>query len=369
MKVKKMLITLIVAIVFLSGCWDAKEIEKQFLVWGMGWDKSEDNSDNLTLTLSSPTTAQNAKDDYITVTSAGDSVEDAKSNAQAQLYRSIEMGHMRILIIGEDLAKEGIQKLLDSLGRNPRINRETTIAVVKGKAADVWEIEHPSNPLPSGYVVNLIKTNSHFSNAHNVTFRDFFEALSRAGEEPVTPYLTISKDEKTINAKAIAVFKGNKMVGTLDDEELRAFEMIINELDDGTYTIGQVMEGTEDSVTVSFRTLSTEIKSEVKGDTPYINLTIQAEVDIIEQTSLVSAVSEEYIKGVEKNLTAQLQREVTKTIKKVQKEYKSDIFGFGRYFRAYHTDFWKSHKWSEEFPNLKVDSKIKVYVRRVGIER
>ncbi|AZR74134.1 hypothetical protein BBF96_12430 [Anoxybacter fermentans] len=368
MKTIKIWVVLIMVLLLFSGCWDAKEIEEQFLVWGMSWDVSKDDPHLLTLNLSSPSTAEGAKEPITVVASTGHSVEEARMNAQAHLYRSIEFGHLRILVIGEDFARKGIQKHLDSLGRNPRVNRKTLIAVVEGRAADIWKLKNPSNPLPVDYVVNLIKTNSQFSRALDFSFRDFFEALSREGKEPVTTYLRMSKDKRTITAFSIAIFKKDKFIGTIDNIEVQIYQMIIGKSKHGTITIGQATWPDEESITFSFRNVFTDVKTEVKDDIPHVYLNLEIEGDLTEQTSLIPAINVQTIKRTERALKARLEREFAKTIDKVQHEFKSDVFGFGEYFRAYYPAYWKSHNWEEEFPRAVVHVKIKVNIRRIGIE-
>lgn len=364
------MILLVILPILLGGCWDSAEIEDLFLVWGMGWDIAKDKPHQLTLTLVAPSTEEGAEEPLSIIGTTGHSVEQGRMNAQVHIYRTVQMGHLRILVIGEELAKEGIQKHLDSIGRNPRIGRETLIAVYNGRASDLWEeLSHPSNPMNVQYLIQLLKTNQNFTRALHVTFRDYFEALSQEGLEPVTAYVTLEKDKSMVNAFALAAFKENKMVGMLDDLEVQAFQIIRSQIQDGTLTLGTAMGGGDKQAeTFAFRRGGTKIKTEVKDGVPHVLLDIEIEGDVTEYTSLAPLANDHNIEQLEKRFESEIKKEVQKVVEKAQKEFESDIFGFGQYFKAYHNQYWKSINWDEEFPNLELDVKIKVNVRRIGIE-
>ncbi len=369
MKLCKVGFVLMVSFLLLSGCWDSTELEDEFLVWGMGWDIVKDNPELMTLTLSSPSTGEGAEKPYATVSSTGHSVEEARMNSQVYLEREVEFGHMRLLVISEELAKKGIQKHLDALGRNPRLGREVRITVIEGRASELWDIKTITDPLPAGYVVNLIKTNYKRGRAVSVTFRDFFESLSLEGTEPITSYLRISKDKTKVSAYSIAVFKEDKMVGLIQDIEVQVYEMIRGNVFSGKITLGAATKAPdEQAITFAYRRGSRKIKSEVKNGKPYLYLKVELEGDISEYTSLAPIANDHNIELAEKAIEERMRKEFRKLIDKVKNEYESDIFGFGEYFRAYHPDYWKSHNWSEEFPNMVVDVEVKVDIRRIGIE-
>ncbi|MCK4257618.1 MAG: Ger(x)C family spore germination protein [Halanaerobiales bacterium] len=369
MRLSKIGLILTIILIFLSGCWDSTELEDEFLVWGMGWDIAKDNPHLMTLTLGSPTTVEGAEEPFTTVSSTGHSVEEARMNSQVYIERDIELGHMRLLVISEEFAKKGIQKHLDSLGRNPNLSREVLIAVFKGKASELWDLKNCSNPLPVGYVVDLIKTNHKMARAASVTFRDFFESLSLEGKEPIASYLRLSKDKALVNAYAIAIFKEDKMVGTIQDVEVQVFKMIRGDVFSGRITVGEAIKAPdEQSITFAYRRGSRKIKSEVRNGKPYIYLQVELEGDISEYTSNAPVINDHNIEIAEKIIAERIKNELNKLIGKVQTDFKSDVFGFGEYFRAYHPTYWKSHTWEEEFPKAVVDVEVEVDIRRIGVE-
>lgn len=59
-------------------------------------------------------------------------------------------------------------------------------------------------------------------------------------------------------------------------------------------------------------------------------------------------------------------------VNSAQKEFQSDIFGFGqavyrKYPRAWNTVYKKN--WDQDFPKLEVNIHSKVYIRRIGLSK
>lgn len=64
-----------------------------------------------------------------------------------------------------------------------------------------------------------------------------------------------------------------------------------------------------------------------------------------------------------------IKEDIENTIRKVQEEYKSDIFGFGEAIHRSNPEMWNLLKkdWDDrEFPDLKVHTEVDVKIRRLG---
>lgn len=368
MKPIKALVACMLMLVLLTGCWDAIEIEDQFLVWLMGWDVAKEDPNKLLLSLSSPTTVTEVKEPYAKVAATGYSVEEARNNTQRFIFREIELGHMRVLAVGKEFAEKGILKHLDALGRNPKIGRETLIVIIDGRAEELFELKNPSIPRPGEYLVELIRRNARMNNAMSSTFRDFFECISQEGREPATAYVKMDENKLIINSSGIAVFRGDRMVGSLSGNEVQAFLLIRDLAQSGKVTIGKSTEKEGQSTTFLYHRHSTSVKTKVINNIPHVYVTITLEGDIIEFTAPTTLNNHQSIRDTEKSFEKALIGQLTKTVKKCQDEYKSDVFGFGGYFRALHPSYWNSVKWEDEFPDMMLHMTVDVQIRRLGIE-
>jgi spore germination protein KC len=72
---------------------------------------------------------------------------------------------------------------------------------------------------------------------------------------------------------------------------------------------------------------------------------------------------------LERELESDLKGRIKLTLKKVQKEMKADIIGFGEAFHRKYPEEWLDVKerWDEVFPTVEVTLNIKSNVRRPGM--
>jgi len=74
---------------------------------------------------------------------------------------------------------------------------------------------------------------------------------------------------------------------------------------------------------------------------------------------------------LEEKLEEEVKKEILMALEKTQKEYSSDIFGFGTYVRKYHPRYWKNAKegWDKIFSKLQADIRVDAKIVRTGIVR
>lgn len=72
---------------------------------------------------------------------------------------------------------------------------------------------------------------------------------------------------------------------------------------------------------------------------------------------------------LQKELNKTVEKNILKTITKVQKEYGTDIFGFSDVIHRKNLDQWKSLKknWDKVFPEAEISVKANLTVRRIGV--
>ena len=72
---------------------------------------------------------------------------------------------------------------------------------------------------------------------------------------------------------------------------------------------------------------------------------------------------------LEKTLGEEIKKEIMMALEKTQKEYSSDIFGFGSYVHKYHTQYWKNAEedWNDIFSKLPADIQVDAQILRTGI--
>ena len=69
------------------------------------------------------------------------SITEAATNMALRLNRDIFFDHLRIVVIGEEAARQGLDQIIDPFFRQAEFNRRARIAIAEGEAKKVLEIQ------------------------------------------------------------------------------------------------------------------------------------------------------------------------------------------------------------------------------------
>jgi spore germination protein KC len=167
-----------------------------------------------------------------------------------------------------------------------------------------------------------------------------------------------------------AVFHDDRLVGFLNGEETRYYQMITGGFGRGNFTFPD-----PDPVEGGSNIINLEIK---KGRSPEIKIDpAQEKINLrlfLEGEILSIQSGENYERGalkrqLEDYVSNSITKNVMQLIRKTQDEYRSDIFGFGEYTRI---DFWTwrdwvEYEWLRKYPQYQVNVETVFQVRRSGM--
>jgi spore germination protein KC len=390
---------IIILIPLLSGCWDSKEIEKRATVLAIGIDKAseedrkkEDEVSHLKKKFPIPdegmikVTAQIAIPGRIplgpqqpsgtvkpvlVVKVLGHTFEDAMLNLQQEVADEIFLGHLRIIVLSEEIAREGTSRFNDFLRRNPEIRRTASLVVSKEAASKYMNLTPELERVPSLYLADIVDNLSAIGKFPPNFIGLFWTIYSSKGQEPYLPYLAL-KEKSTIQLNGLAYFQGDKMVGKTNPLEIGIF-MAVRGIGRGGYGAFAEVPGTDESVLVRAVSRKTRTKVTLKNGRPHVSIRIQYESEIDEKESAKIQLSDSAIlKKIEKEASKNTKTAIEHLIGKTQKT-KSDIFGFGEHFRAKLPQYWNKNvktknKWDDIYQNITFDIKVDSHIHRVGMK-
>jgi spore germination protein KC len=385
----------------LSGCWDSREIEKRANVLAIGVDKAgeeeqekEDEISHLGKRIPLPdeemikVTAQIAipgriplgpqqpggsEKPVLVVEVVGHTFRDAMLNLQQEVADELFLGHLRIIVLSEEVARNGTARFNDFLRRNPEIRRTAALVVSKDSAAKYMNLNPELERIPSLYLADMVDNLSAIGKFPPSFIGLFWTIYSSKGQEPYLPYLAVKEKEKsTIQLNGLAYFHGDKMVGKTNPLEIGIF-MAVRGIGRGGYGAFIKVPGKDESVLVRAVSRKTRTKVMLKNGRPHVSIKVQYESEIDEKESASIQVSDSGIlKKIEKEASKSTKKSIEKLIAKTQKS-KSDIFGFGEHFRAKLPQYWNKNvktkdKWDEIYQDITFDVKVDSHIHRVGMK-
>lgn len=277
-------------------------------------------------------------------------------------------------MIGEDLAKKGVFHIVDFHTRyaEPRIN--SFIMFTKGKASKII------NSMPKFESVSAEETRelAKMSVGFKIYVRDFLNMLLTDGIEPFASQLTLkplevntkNKSGETQAVNGIAVFKGDKLVGWMDEVEARGLLWLRNEIKTGVITVNIPEEKGGGNISMEIVRGETNIVPILKRGELKLDVDVITELSVIENDSKLNLLETKVIEEIQTYAEEKISKRIGMIVEKAQKEYESDIFGFGQSVYKKYPKEWNTHykeNWENEFAQTKVAIHSKAFVRRIGL--
>lgn len=378
---KKLMPFILIISLFLSGCWDRKELNEIGLSIGVAIDPAE--RDNILLTVETvvpsniKTTGQTgggggggAKGKpYTTFSAVGETIFHAVRRILDYTSRKIFYGYNQIIIINEDIAREyRLNQVLDFFFRDPELRERNWVLVTPDKAADILNTVHPLEMLPAKAIADEIKANTFKSKTISNDLLHVHQMIQSKGGDVAVP--VVRKDKK--NQPFItgsAVFKDEKFAGYLTEIESRGVLWVLGKVRSGIVVFPWVKDDPKNKISIEIIKVSSKIIPYFRDGKPGINVKIQQIGNIGEtgvQLDLEKPGTMEKIADLEEKA---IKQEVEAALK-AAKKYHADVFGFGNHVHIHFPKEWKAmeDRWRDEiFPELPVNIEVKCKINQVGL--
>ncbi|MGN7471327.1 Ger(x)C family spore germination protein [Brevibacillus sp. SAFN-007a] len=368
-----------VCVALLTGCWDRRELEERTSVLAIAVDMVEGEEKELyRLTVQIPIPIKIAGSsgqggggnaDAVKIMSVtGRTILDANNNLQSRLNQKLFLGHTRVLAVSEEVARKGIGDIMDSFRREPQIRRLMWPIVVKGEAATLLKIKPQLAQIPVVFLMDLIENGAKMGTIPDQTLGDYFNQTSNKTMQAFLNYVQASATE--VRWRGVAVFRGHKMVGTLNEVQSWSFLQLRNEERGGDVVIP--LPNTENGY-VTFRPhfvkTRLELKSSKSKGVHAATFFCELQGDIVELTVNTKMSPEAFIQNMQRLIKKEMDDRAKKLIYQLQKEYNSDILKLGLALRAHHyRDYWETHDWVKDFKQFPIGVDYTIKIRRLGME-
>ncbi len=319
----------------------------------------------------------------IVFTLHGNTISELSQKMNVGASKNVIYSHMQTLIIGEEIAKKGLMEFIDFLERNREIRDDFNIIIAHNvSAADVLKVTYPIQKSSSLKLhVQIDSMVQNWGGDPDVRLNDVVQAYTSPGRHPVMAAVTIQGNPeagsgvdnmKEVSPKAIvvldslAIFKRGKLLDFLPLEDTRNYLWIEDKL---IRTALSVPCKKNKYIAVRIYNSKTRAKARMIRGLPVIDIHVRSEayLDGTQCTKDITKIKtyEQYEKLTEK----MIEKNMMKTIYKVQKEYQSDVFGFGEeMYRQDYRNFKKvQDHWDELFSDAIINVHVNVQLRRSGI--
>lgn len=384
---KKKLLLSVMTIFLLTGCWDKQELNELAITSAFGVDKHDDKY-TLSVQIVDPTQiagqkgAVSSRTSVTTFRATGETIYEAVRKITSESPRRIYPSHIRLFVIGEEVAKEGINEILDLIFRDYELRSDFFILVTKNtRAEDVLNVTTPLETTPATnlfYSTDLAE--KIWGHSNTITLDKLIRAISAKGKEPTIPVVTLRGNKDVASSvknleyieplaslmvDKLSVFHHDQLIGWLDNMETRSVNFITNNIKS---TILNVPCDDDGKIALEIKKAKSKITSEIKKDNPIGKIDLKIQATVGEVACQVNFNYQSTIKKLEKNAEKEIKKQLNQTIHKVQNEFKVDIFGFGTTIHRQHPKVWQRYKkdWNKHFSSMDINLQIKVKIIHTG---
>lgn len=378
----KRLVFIIAMCICLGGCAHKIEMSNIGIVAGIGIDKTETGYLMSVQVVNPSSIAGNHQNTLpiITLEAEGSTLFEAYRRLSNLTSKVLYLPHLGIIVIDEDVAKDGINDILDFTLRNVQIRPNISLVVARGvNASDILSTLAPNETIPINQLNSLTNMcNECTGRQVNYNLYDALNMVNAKGINLVLNSVQIKGNDPELGEDVqniletdshaqfevnhLAAFKQDKFVGYIDSHDAEYYNALLNNA--RRYIINTQI----DEYYMTFEARETKVKYEVDVESKKVSVDYKVSGILMENQYPIDLSNPENVKQVQEFIKESVKQNVENVIKKTQEELKSDIIGVGSKIYLKDPKQWKKLEgyWDEIYPTLSFDINVEVDVLSVG---
>lgn len=374
---KSRLLIFFLILILLTGCWNNRNFTDMAMVVGVGLEKTPTNLIEITVQILNPTIIEsraqgNMQKATNTISAEGKTVFEANRNLLTKINKSLYYSHIQLLIIDQWLAQDGLEDVLDFFQRVHEIDKRELVLISKGiSPKELFNIETSHSDISSIEIIDTIKNTNRLASIRRVTLYDVIFKTVAKGNSVIgrveLPKIKENLKIKDLNFTGSAVLKEDKLIGWLNPSETYSFLITDNKFKNPIITVPNP-SFIDDNLTIELINCVTKKGVYFNNEKPVLCIKVNLLGKVVEQHGKGDFTSVEQIRALEAEVSQEVKKIISEVLTKAQKDYKTDIFGFGDIIHKKHLAYWRDVKdnWSDVFSDLPIEIDVQYKNRDIG---
>jgi spore germination protein KC len=409
----KLLLLFLAAVLLLpAGCWSRIEVDKLAIVRCLAIDYLPQANEPYLVTLSVARPAATPAGDggrggggggaTQVFSGTGTSMDLALQNASLSAPRHAYFTHNEVVLIGENIAKRGLQETVDLVMRFHQLRLTNFLLLVPGLAHDVLlasgrleaalpqevlglleqaRLSSESDPLEIYHILRQAVTEG--QEAHLAVLRlapPPEQALPEIAAEKQPPggqgggagagagqQEGAAPPPEVLNMDGTAVFRDEKLAGFLTPQETRGYLLLAGRAKRGQLSVPDPL-APDKQVILGISRGKSKITPRLEAGRLSFLVEAELEGDILSQESRTNLSTPEMLEKLGTAKADALKKEMEQTLRRLQ-EMEADIIGFGTILRRRNPQAFRAlaGRWPQVFRTLQVEIRVKAHIRRTGL--
>ncbi|WP_110111614.1 Ger(x)C family spore germination protein [Bacillus sp. CGMCC 1.16541] len=349
------------SVVLATGCADQEIIDEIQIVNSYGLDLEED--DKIRGTILYPLFKYGQTEEPSIIATTADTIFDIPLQLNNKSSLPVAFGQLRSVVIGESLAKKGLDDVINTVARNPDLGRTLQMAIVQGDAHEMLSSVTKKKVSDSQFISSLIEQNIRTENLPLTNFQVFLFDFFSDDRDAVLPMLKQEKD--AIKLTGLALFKGDKVISKINMKETFLFKLLSSGSKHGRYVMQIKRDDHKGEVVLQNIRARTNYDLHHEDNNSSITVNVKIDALVKEYPSWVDLTAPKNVKMLEKKLVRDIEKEGEKLIKKFQK-LDIDPICFTDYARS-RTRHFKKQQFKRNYPTMDFNVKADVQLVQTGI--
>ncbi|MDD4547368.1 MAG: Ger(x)C family spore germination protein [Bacilli bacterium] len=385
--IKKLVIFLTLLLV--TGCWDYRELNDLAIVGSLSIDIVDDEFVIAAQIMnakkeggSGNSSSGSTSTPIVVYKFSANTISNTLRKMTTESPRKLYIGHIAMVLISENAAKIGFKEISDFLLRDHESRKQFKVLIIKDNPVDqaLSILDHLETLTIQATLNSLNNASSYYGNVTPIGFDEFIALGFSKGIEGIIPYAILEGDPKEgekkesteitipqakIILKGLSVFKDDKLIGFLDDNDSIGFNFLMGNLKSAMIPFKCDEKNYATTEIINYKT---DMKIEIKNDLPVVKIKVTGEAN---QAEINCNVDMEVIEGrdfIMNLMNEEIKRLMSNSIDNVKENFGSDIFGFERYLYRHNYKYWKKveKKWDELFKKIEYEIDVNFMLAKKG---
>lgn len=371
-----MLLTLLTLV--LSGCWSKRELNELAIAMALGVDKVDDEYE-ISIQIVDPSEISSkqpssGRSPVITYHAKGKTVFEAIRKMTTLLPRKPYFSHLQMVVIGEELASEGISQTLDFLARDHEFRNDFDVIVAhKTTAKEVVNILTPIEKIPANNMLNTIKVSQKsWGSTLPVNISELINMLNSDEKSAVLSAIEIHGNQKLgidqtnveridtpviLQFTGLAVFKQDKLIGVLTEDESKSYNFLNDKI---VSTLELISCPENGKLSTEITNAKTTIKGKIENGTPKVRVHVDVNQNVAEVECTINLAEKATIHMINEETEKVIKEKIEQFLVTIQQRYQVDVLGFSEVIHRKDANEWKKIK--DDWPTIFLELEVKVEV-------
>jgi Ger(x)C family germination protein len=347
------------ALLLLTGCWDAREVNELSLATMIILDKL---GDEYTFTLEFPTITPigesgSSASKCVYLKAIGKTFPEVRDDLENQLEKPLYLGTFQTLMVTERAARDDMAEYMLRMRQDPSYRQRVIMVVTRDEPEAFTHREDKTASGGGGNIDDLLTTIAHGGRSYYKTTAAYMEdILNKRG----FVIHCIDLKDKKIDLAGYCVFRDAKCVGFIPTEESRGLIWLVADNPIWHYRV----PFENGFATVEVRLDKRKIVPSYENGS--IRLILQVDLDAqVQYVGLdgLFPLNKTALNEIKTQVDGMIHQELQSTVDRSQKEFQSDYLLFGEAFRIAYPDVFDKMDWGQEYLNAQIDVQTKVDLR------